>query len=85
MGRKYVKSLRSQLLTITLINVVVIALIVGIIASVSSSKLVREKSEQSLQNKTIRIADELNGAMSMIETSVCILADTVEEAAKWTL
>ncbi len=83
MKKKNTKSLRTQLLAITLINVVVIAVIVGIIASVSSGKLVSEKSEQSLQNKTIQTSEELNSRMSMIETSVAILADCVMDNLDW--
>lgn len=83
MKKNNTKSLRTQLLAITLINVVVIAVIVGIIASVSSGKLVSEKSEQSLQNKTIQTSEELNSRMSMIETSVAILADCVMDNLDW--
>ncbi len=77
------RSLRSQLLGITLVNVVVIASIIGIIASVSSSQLVREKSQHSLRNKTIQTADELNAEMSRVETSVAILADAVMDNLDW--
>ncbi len=83
MSKKSGKSLRSQLLFITLVNVVVIAAIVAIIATVSSNKLVREKSEQSLKNKTIMTSDELNGEMSRIETSVSILADALMDNLNW--
>ncbi len=83
MGKNRGVSLRTQLLIITLINVVVIAVIVGIIASVSSNKLVREKSEQSLKNKTIVTADDLNSQMRMVETSVGILADAVMDNLDW--
>ena len=77
MNTKREKSLRIQLLLITLINVIVIAVIVALIATISSNKLVREKSEQSLKNKTIVNSDELNSEMSKVETSVSILADAV--------
>ena len=77
------KSLRTQLLIITLINVIVIAAIIGLIASASSNKLVREKSEQSLKNKTLVTADELNSEMRMVETSVGILADAVMDNLDW--
>ncbi|MCR5501412.1 MAG: methyl-accepting chemotaxis protein [Lachnospiraceae bacterium] len=80
-GKK--SSLRSQLLIITLINVVVIAVIVGMIASISSNKLVREKSEQSLRNRTIVTADKLDNEMSRVETSVAILADAVMDNLDW--
>ena len=83
MGKNRGVSLRTQLLIITLINVVVIAVIVGIIASVSSNKLVREKSEQNLKNKTIVTADDLNSQMRMVETSVGILADAVMDNLDW--
>ena len=83
MNKKGEKSLRTQLLVITLINVVVIAIIIGGIASYSSNKLVREKSEQSLKNKTIQTADDLNGEMSRIETSVSILAEAVMDNLDW--
>lgn len=83
MGKTGRGSLRTQLLIITLINVVVIALIVGIIASVSSNKLVQEKSEQRLKNKTLVTADELNSEMKMVETSVGILADAVMDNLDW--
>jgi hypothetical protein len=52
MSKKLGRSIRIELLVITLVNVVVIACIIGGIASFSSNKLVREKSEQSLKNKT---------------------------------
>ncbi len=83
MGKTREKSLRTQLLIITLINVVVIAVIIGIIATVSSNKLVHEKSEQSLRNKTIVTGDELNSEMRMVETSVGILADAVMDNLDW--
>ena len=83
MDNKGGKSLRTQLLIITLINVVVIAIIIGGIASYSSNKLVREKSEQSLKNKTIQTADDLNAEMSRIETSVSILAEAVMDNLDW--
>ncbi|MBR4718784.1 MAG: methyl-accepting chemotaxis protein [Lachnospiraceae bacterium] len=83
MKKKRVKSLRTQLLTITLINVVVIAAIIGIIATVSSNRLVHEKSEQSLRNKTLVTADELDAEMSRVETSVSILADAVMDNLDW--
>ncbi|MCR5735131.1 MAG: methyl-accepting chemotaxis protein [Lachnospiraceae bacterium] len=76
-------SLRTQLLIITLVNVVVIAAIIGAIAVVSSNKLVHEKSEQGLRNKTIVTADELNSEMSRVETSVSILADAVMDNLDW--
>ncbi len=83
MGKTREKSLRTQLLIITLINVVVIAVIIGIIATVSSNKLVHEKSEQSLRNKAIVTGDELNSEMRMVETSVGILADAVMDNLDW--
>ncbi|MCR5475293.1 MAG: methyl-accepting chemotaxis protein, partial [Lachnospiraceae bacterium] len=76
-------SLRTQLLIITLINIVVIAAIIGIIATVSSNRLVHEKSEQSLKNKTLVTAGELNTEMKMVETSVGILADAVMDSLDW--
>ena len=83
MKKKHVKSLRNQLLTITLINILVIAAIIGGIATISSNKLVREKSEQSLKNKSLVTADELNSEMGRIETSVAILADAVLDNLDW--
>ena len=83
MDKKHSGSLRTQLLGITLVNVVVIAAIIGIIAGISSSKLVREKSERSLHNKTIQVSDELNAEMSRVETSVAILADAVMDNLDW--
>lgn len=83
MKRTNERSLRSQLLFITLINVIVIAAIIGIIATVSSNKLVREKSEQSLKNRTLVTADELNSEMKIVETSVAILADDVMDNLDW--
>ena len=83
MNTKREKSLRIQLLLITLINVIVIAVIVALIATISSNKLVREKSEQSLKNKTIVNSDELNSEMSKVETSVSILADAVMDNLDW--
>ncbi|MCR4762682.1 MAG: methyl-accepting chemotaxis protein [Lachnospiraceae bacterium] len=83
MKKKQTTSLRTQLLIITLINVVVIAAIVGVIATFSSNKLVHEKSEQSLRNKTITTADVINSEMARIETSVAILADTVMDNLDW--
>ena len=82
-GKERSGSLRRQLLIITLINIVVIAAIVGIIAVVSSDRLVHEKSEQSLKNKVIVTADQLNGEMSRVETSVAILADAVMDDLDW--
>ena len=76
-------SLRTQLLIITLINIVVIAAIIGIIATISSNRLVQEKSEQSLKNKTLVTAGELNTEMKMVETSVGILADAVMDSLDW--
>lgn len=76
-------SLRRQLLTITLVNIVVIAAIVGIIAVISSNRLVHEKSEQSLKNRVIVNADQLNSEMSRVETSVAILADAVMDNLDW--
>ncbi|MCR4739817.1 MAG: methyl-accepting chemotaxis protein [Lachnospiraceae bacterium] len=84
MKNKKGTSLRTQLIIITLINVIVIAAIVGLIASVSSTKLVQEKSEQRLRNNTILTADELNAEMSRVETSVGILADAVMDNLDWT-
>ena len=83
MGKTREGSLRTQLLIITLINIIVIAAIVGIIASVSSSRLVHEKSEQSLKNKTLVTAGDLNTEMKMVETSVAILADAVMDNLNW--
>ncbi len=83
MKKKHVTSLRTQLLIITMINVIVIAAIVGIIATVSSNRLVQEKSQQNLMNKTIMTADEINSEMARIETSVAILADTVMDNLNW--
>ena len=83
MNKKLGRSIRTELLVITLVNVVVIACIIGGIASYSSNKLVREKSEQSLKNKTILTSDELNGSMAKIETSVAILADAVMDNLDW--
>ena len=83
MEKKGKRSLLTQLLSITLINVIVIAAIVGITATVSSSRLVHEKSEQSLKNKVLVTSDELNGEMSRVETSVGILADAVMDNLDW--
>ncbi len=83
MNKKQGGSLKIQLLIITLINVIVIAAIVAIIATVSSNKLAREKSEQSLKNKTIVTGDGLNTEMSRVETSVSILADAVMDNLDW--
>lgn len=83
MKKKHVKSLRTQLLTITLVNVVVIAAIIGIIATISSNRLVHEKSRQSLNNKTLVTADGLDAEMSKVETSVAILADAVMDDLDW--
>ncbi len=83
MKKKHVKSLRTQLLTITLVNVVVIAAIIGIIATISSNRLVHEKSQQSLNNKTLVTADGLDAEMSKVETSVAILADAVMDDLDW--
>ncbi len=76
-------SLSRQILVITLINIIVIAAIVGIIAVVSSNRLVHEKSEQSLKNKAIITGDQLNSEMSRVETSVAILADAVMDNLDW--
>lgn len=83
MNKKREMSLRTQLLIITLVNVIVIAAIVGIMATINSNKLAREKSEQGLKNKSIVTGDELNSEMARIETSVSILADAVMDNLDW--
>ncbi|MCR5687970.1 MAG: hypothetical protein K6G58_08120 [Lachnospiraceae bacterium] len=83
MKNRKTKSLRTELLVITLVNVIVIAVIIGAIAAVSTNKLVHDKAEQSLRNKTMVTSDELDTEMSRVETSVSILADAVMDNLDW--